>query len=685
MKKIVSLLLSIVLVFSLLPHLSVLADDLKGTALEKEMRALIGLGVLSPDEKGNYNPGAKATRGQFASYISLALKLPSGAHRFNDVPADSKIATQISAAVQAGIISGYTAKEFKPNQLITREQMALMINRALTYMKVEKKQSTLNFTDQNEIKATASRDAIATMIGLNIVSGYKNTNGKGYSFRPFQNITIAESSAFIYRMLQLVTLSEPEPTPAPMPEPNPVPEPTPIPIPTPIPTPESPIMIDVYRVGTVDEKGFITASSKTFASFEEANEAIINEETQVILYNDKVVKMPSGGIVFTTPAKGGYSTLYANENLSIQYGGVSKGNELEYVTSDAKKVTVKAAGKIVYVAHNDVTLYPSYPNMERSYYTANDQGDLLLRRYNHTTKAYVSTSTVGKAPSSWNVNEKYYSWDGSIFSDKNGNEIGTYYQYFNMLPIRTSTNYTADELDAVIMANLEYRESLYQANPKTYAAYKDATKKSKLIGLGSVLKEMEKTHKMNALLVLAWAISESNFGMSSDAQRLNNLFGIEAYDNRLGDAKAFATAKDSIIALSNSYVNKNYVPLTGLYANAGILGNKARGMNVRYATDPYWGQIIAGHMYLLDKAAGGKDFINNPNPYALYETTTDILNVRSSPEQTATNKLFTYPRPGYIVTVLETAGEWSKILSDDNENKYAYVFSEYIKPLLIAK
>lgn len=677
MKKIVSLLLSIVLVFSLLPHLSVSADDLKGTALEKEMRALIELGVLNPDEKGNYNPGAKATRGQFASYISLALKLPSGVHRFNDVPADSTMAAQISAAVQAGIISGYTAKEFKPNQLITREQMALMINRALTYMKVEKKQASLNFTDQNQIKATASRDAIATMIGLNIVSGYKNTNGKGYSFRPFQNITIAESSAFIYRMLQLVTQSEPEPIP--------VPELAPTPTPAPVPTPEDPIIIDVYRVGTVDEKGFITASSKTFTSFEEANEALMNEERQVILYNDKVVKMPSGGIAFTTPAKGGYSTLYANENLSIQYGGVSKGNELEYVTSDAKKVTVKAAGKTVYVAHNDVTLYPSYPDMERSYYTANTQGDLLLKRYNHTTKAYVSTSTVGKAPASLKVNGEYYSWDGSVFSDKNGNEIGTYYQYFNMLPIRTSTNYTSEELDAVIMANLEYREGLYQANPKIYAVYKDATTKSKLIGLGSVLKEMETTYKMNALLVLAWAISESNFGMSSDAQRLNNLFGIEAYDNRLGDAKAFATAKDSIIALSNSYVNKNYVPLTGLYANAGILGNKARGINVRYATDPYWGQIIAGHMYLLDKAAGGKDFINNPNPYTLYETTTDILNVRSSPEQTATNKLFTYPRPGYIVTVLETAGEWSEILSDDNENKYAYVFNEYIKPLPIAK
>ena len=283
------------------------------------------------------------------------------------------------------------------------------------------------------------------------------------------------------------------------------------------------------------------------------------------------------------------------------------------------------------------------------------------------------------------MNGEYYSWDGATFTDKEGKNVGTYYQYFNMLPIRTSTNYTAAELDAIIMANLEQREGLYKSSPSANACYKDATTKSKLVGLGEALKEVEATHKMNALMILAWAISESDFGMSTIALTKNNLFGIQAYDNNISAAKSYSKAEDSIVDLSDSFVNKNYVPLTGDYANGGMLGNKARGMNVRYATDPYWGQIIAGHIYLLDKAAGGKDFSNNESPYSLYETTSDILNVRSTPELIATNKLFTYPRLGYIVTVLETTGEWSKVLSDDRENTYAYVFSEYIKQLPIAK
>lgn len=330
---------------------------------------------------------------------------------------------------------------------------------------------------------------------------------------------------------------------------------------------------------------------------------------------------------------------------------------------------------------------------KRTFYTKNTNGDLILRRYDHVKKEFISYSTVGKAPSTFAVNDKYYSWDGSTFTDKEGKSVGTYYQYFNMLPLRTATYYTAAELDKVIMQNLETKESSYRENPSVNAIYKDATKKSKLIGLGKKLKEVEAEHKINALLMLGFAISESNFGMSEDAQRLNNLFGIEAYDNREGDSRSFAAPEDSIVHLATSLINKDYLIIEEKYpviavlgdrASGGVLGNKARGMNVRYATDPYWGQIIAGHVYLLDKALGGKDFLNNANPYKLYETNS-FLNVRSSEGVKSTNLLFTYPRPGYVVAAIEQNGEWTKILSDNNTDKYAYVSSQYLEPMTIAK
>ncbi|UZN00089.1 glucosaminidase domain-containing protein [Lysinibacillus sp. MHQ-1] len=59
---------------------------------------------------------------------------------------------------------------------------------------------------------------------------------------------------------------------------------------------------------------------------------------------------------------------------------------------------------------------------------------------------------------------------------------------------------------------------------------KNATTKSKLIGLGSVLKDIEANAHINAMLILALAQHESAYGMSDHAQNLNNLFGLYVYD-----------------------------------------------------------------------------------------------------------------------------------------------------------
>lgn len=666
MKKLVSLLLSLLLVCMLLPNYQVFANDVSGIALEKEMRSMIEQGVMAADGSGNYNPGGKVTRGQFAMYIARAVQLEQGPHRFNDVPVDSVYASGINAAVKAGIISGFTATQFKPDQLITRVEMAIMMNRTLDYLNINKTSASITFTDKAQMNPS-SQQAVSYLVGLGIVSGYKNANGAGYSFKPLQHITTAEAAAFIYRTQQLIVQEAQEDALEPVGEPELEP---------------APASTEGYQVGTVDSKGNVKVSSKTFQTFEEANQAITQVASQVIVYKGKVMKMEKG-IVIATPSSA-TTTMYAAATFRSGdvYAAVPAQSELEYVSSDRDKVTIKVAGQVAYFKHEEVTLLPIQGISERTHYTANANGELVLKIYNHTKKTYVST-TVGKAPANFKVGSKYYSWDGVKFTTELGNVIGTYYQYFNMLPIRTSTSYTAAELDAIIMKKLAEREVLYTANSKTYSRYKDATKKSKLIGLGETLKNFETHHKMNALMVLAWAIHESDYGMSTNAQTKNNLFGIKVYDNSPEKGEQFATPRDSIAALSSQYVNLNYVPTTGKYANGGMPGNKARGMNVRYATDPYWGQVMAGHLYALDQALGGKDF----NKYRLYETTTSGLNIRSTPEVSSGNLQFIYPKAGYIVAVLDTTadGGWHQILSDSNEYKEAYVSAQYIKPLTIAE
>ena len=271
--------------------------------------------------------------------------------------------------------------------------------------------------------------------------------------------------------------------------------------------------------------------------------------------------------------------------------------------------------------------------------------------------------------------------DGGVFFNKAGQQVGTAYQYFNYLPVRTVTNYTAEELDSYINHALAQREALYKSNNERHVRYKDATKNSKLLGLGTALKEAEKNARINALLILGIAINESDFGMSSKALTKNNLFGINAVDSNPDQADSFKTPQDSIKALTGQYFNEKYLNITrAFYANGGALGNKAFGINVRYASDPHWGQKNASYMYQADQFLGGKDF----GKYEIGVTNEKDLNVRSGPT-TKDKIIFTYPKAGMPVAILDSTQTWYKVLSDHPDAQEVYIHGSYITPVPIVK
>nr|WP_316046861.1 hypothetical protein [Planococcus glaciei] len=114
------------------------------------------------------------------------------------------------------------------------------------------------------------------------------------------------------------------------------------------------------------------------------------------------------------------------------------------------------------------------------------------------------------------------------------------------------------------------------------------------------------------------------------------------------------------------------------------MGNKGGGMNVRYASDAFWGEKIAGHMYRADLKLGNKD-LNKKN---LGITTTDGLNFRSG-TSTATTALYTIKPADVPVVINGTAtaagATWYRVQSEDSKYAEAYVHGAYIKLLPLAK
>ncbi|WP_068776126.1 S-layer homology domain-containing protein [Paenibacillus sp. FJAT-26967] len=121
---------------------------------------------------GKFNPQADVTRAEFTKILAAMLGLDFTEDKvisFKDVSPDEWFYPAVNAAFKAGIVGGF-GEEFKPNDKITREQMAVMIIRALG---VNPLKSDAGLTDLDTVSSWARND-VETIIALNLMQGYDN-------------------------------------------------------------------------------------------------------------------------------------------------------------------------------------------------------------------------------------------------------------------------------------------------------------------------------------------------------------------------------------------------------------------------------------------------------------------------------------------------------------------------------
>lgn len=659
MKKILLMAITAVLALSLFsPSLAKAADDLSGHPYEKEMRELMELGVLSGYPDGSIQPEREVTRAEFAKMVIKTFGLgtdvesaefkgaglagtevTAAALNFKDVKVGQWFYQPVMDAVQAGIVKGYPDNTFQPDASITREQMATMVSRALTAKGVKvdvATTATLEFKDLSTILKDHVTD-VRILSHLKVLTG--NTDG---TFKPKDS-----SKRWMVALVMLRAKGHTD-------------------------VPEVPVAKEFQAVSVAADK---TTVVKHFDAFADAKKYVqANSNTQAVERSNKVLWMKQG-IAFTNA----FTEIYPTESLKASTGTfrpyVPANTELKFLDATDKTVKVELAGKIGYVSHNVLRLIPEQQKKGQSYYEVSADGHLVHKLYNHSTGSLVSTGEIGKAPKEFVAGMKYYSWDGATFTNAAGALVTEAHQYFNKLPLRTASNYSAAELDKYLNDAFPYKGKNY--NGKTWTT-------SPLAGTGKFFKEMESTYKVNALYLMAHAIHESGWGTSKIAQDKFNLYGYGAVDaDPYKAAFSYATYRESIEYAAQK-VSANYLTTKGGFYNGAYLGDKGGGMNVRYASDAFWGEKIAGHMYRADLKLGNKD-LNKKN---LGITTTGGLNFRSG-TSTATTLLYTIPAAGVPVVINGTAtasgATWYKVQSENREFAEAYVHGAYIKLLPLVK
>ena len=96
------------------------------------IEVLKAVGVMTGDDKGNFNPDANVTRNEMAVIMCNLLGLKAGGtHPFTDVPAWA--APYVAACYNNGIIAGVGANKFGGDANVTAVQAGLMVMKALGY------------------------------------------------------------------------------------------------------------------------------------------------------------------------------------------------------------------------------------------------------------------------------------------------------------------------------------------------------------------------------------------------------------------------------------------------------------------------------------------------------------------------------------------------------------------------
>lgn len=694
MTKLTAVLSAILLLITLaLPALPAQADELTGRTLEKELREMIDKKILSGYDDGTYRPTENVSRGQFAAFVARALKLPEAEGNFNDVPKSSKLAKDIYRVQKAGLMNGYSGGVFKPDAPITREQVSITMTNVLNYSQMVLQETRINFTDLNEFQSSGSVRSAYYNIRYGIISGIPNKDGS-IRFEPRSNTTREQAAAFISRYLKAVIAYEPPDLPE-IPDTPEQPTPPEDPVKPEPPTPQPPVDKETYYVATL-KNGKLEKQSQGYTDYlKAAGRFNASAEFTAMYKGDELIRVRRG-MAFgdkKSPAGAKENTIiYFDPDFKKQATYVEQGRELKYLGSNDQYVKVQVGATEGYAKHSEVDLIPIELVTDRDHYTVSQWGTLTHFTYNYMTKKSASYY-VQLAPDFLKNNGTYHSPDGVHFYETNGNFVGTFLPYFQFLSARSKTSYTGAELDNLIVNILKEREQSYGGR------YTDASKKSKLIGLGTSFKKLENDYQVNALLILSLAVHEGDYGMSETALTCNNLFGLYKYDSLTKlcpDKGTFKNPGDSAIALVKDFLNPNYMDPTNALGRAqgAAFGNKTTGFNVNYASDPTWGAKAGAHMYNLDKAAGGKD-------YGLYKqfalTKLEIAtNVRTAPS-TSAPILYTYKARyngvykdtsnglalGYPLTVIRSVKgsdgkTWYEVFSDKASAQTGYVSEDVV-------
>ncbi|UKS24105.1 NPCBM/NEW2 domain-containing protein [Paenibacillus sp. HWE-109] len=180
-------------------------DDMNGHWAQKDVESLASKMVIDGTTDHTYTPEMQVTRTQFAALLvrGLGLRAETTPSVFTDVSDNQWYASEVGTAAKYGLVQGVGEGRFNPDQLITREQMVVMMMKAAHLVQGELKPeagTNIQFSDQDQLSDYA-RSAVAEAASKGLVHGKTET-----TFAPQEAATRAEAAVLIKQAMQYLKL-----------------------------------------------------------------------------------------------------------------------------------------------------------------------------------------------------------------------------------------------------------------------------------------------------------------------------------------------------------------------------------------------------------------------------------------------------------------------------------------------
>lgn len=202
MKRLISMIIVILALYGVFASVSSAAafsDVDPNDSFHDEIMYLVNERIIYGYPDGTFRPEENVTRAHAAMMIGRALGFDGTdrATEFADVEAGSEGSGYIAALADKEIIQGYPDGTFGPLDVVTRSQMALLLQRAFVSDEIE---GTEYFIDVEP--GMYFYEAIADLRSLDVAHGYPDG-----TFRPNVQLNRVHFSAFLARLLDPETFA----------------------------------------------------------------------------------------------------------------------------------------------------------------------------------------------------------------------------------------------------------------------------------------------------------------------------------------------------------------------------------------------------------------------------------------------------------------------------------------------